>query len=120
MPVSGDRGLENFLMNKSSNNISSYRLYVASQTLTTPRTIDSVRYALTALLGQAGYELEVIDVISNPGAALEGKVKATPTLVRLHPLPEVRIIGDMGRPDLLGQVVGDFGRLQSRTSVSGD
>ena len=107
-------------MNKSSNNISRYTLYVASQTLTTPRTIESVRYALTALLGEGSYELEIFDVISNPGAAVAGKVKATPTLVRVHPLPEVRIIGDMGRPDLLGQVVGDFGRLHSRTSFSGN
>ena len=107
-------------MNKSSNNVSKYTLYVAEQTLTTPRTIESVRYALTALLGEGGYELKILDVIANPGAAMAGKVKATPTLVREYPLPEVRIIGDMGRPDLLGQVVGDFGRLQSRTSFSGN
>lgn len=107
-------------MRECSNHKSRYRLYVAAQTLTTPRTIESVRYALTALLGEGAFELEIFDVIADPRSALEGQIKATPTLVRVHPLPEVRIVGDMGRPELLGQVVGDFGRLRSRTSFSGD
>jgi circadian clock protein KaiB len=105
-------------MSELSNDKHTFRLYVVGQKLTTPRTIQGVRDALTALLGDEEFQLEIFDVITNPRSAFEGQIKATPTLVRTHPLPEVRIIGDMGKPELLAQVVGDFGR--QRASFSGN
>ncbi len=41
------------------------------------------------------YELEVIDVAEHPGLAAEERILATPTVVRLAPLPQRRVIGDL-------------------------
>jgi len=40
------------------------------------------------------YTLEVIDVLSQAALAEEMKILATPTLIKEHPLPIRRIIGD--------------------------
>lgn len=42
-----------------------------------------------------GYELEVIDVYQQPVVAREENIIALPMLVRKHPLPEKRMVGDM-------------------------
>ncbi|HEY9755836.1 MAG TPA: circadian clock KaiB family protein [Oculatellaceae cyanobacterium] len=39
--------------------------------------------------------LEIIDILENPQAAEEAKIFATPTLVKHHPPPPRRIIGDL-------------------------
>ncbi|MEV0054017.1 circadian clock KaiB family protein [Saccharopolyspora shandongensis] len=41
------------------------------------------------------YELEVIDAAEHPDAASEERILATPTVVRLAPLPQRRVIGDL-------------------------
>ncbi len=41
------------------------------------------------------YELTVIDVEVDPGAAERADVVATPTMIRRLPLPEVRLVGDV-------------------------
>ncbi|MCC7491692.1 MAG: circadian clock KaiB family protein [Fimbriimonadaceae bacterium] len=41
------------------------------------------------------YELEVVDVLEQPQRAEEDKVIATPTLIRVAPPPQRRIIGDL-------------------------
>jgi circadian clock protein KaiB len=40
-------------------------------------------------------EVEVIDVLLHPGRAFRDGVVVTPTLVRIAPLPERRVIGDL-------------------------
>jgi len=107
-------------MSGESSNKPMFRLYVVERNITTPRTIQGVRDALIVLLGNDGFELEIFDVVTNPRAAYEGRIKATPTLVRTHPRPEVRIIGDMGNPERFIPVLGDMGRLGSRDSFSGN
>lgn len=95
-----------------------FRLYVVERNISTPRTIRGVRDALSVLLGGDGFELEIFDVVSNPRAAFEGRIKATPTLVRTYPRPEVRIIGDMGNPERFIPVLGDVGRSGGKDSFS--
>ena len=41
------------------------------------------------------YSLEVIDVLKQPRLAEEARVLATPTVVKDHPAPPRRIIGDL-------------------------
>ena len=41
------------------------------------------------------YELEVIDATEQPGLAEEQRILATPTVLRLTPLPQRRVIGDL-------------------------
>ena len=41
------------------------------------------------------YELEIIDVHQQPLVAKEENIIALPLLIKKHPLPEKRLIGDM-------------------------
>lgn len=41
------------------------------------------------------YELEVVDVSSDPARAESARIVATPTLVRISPAPERRVVGDL-------------------------
>ncbi|MGI8707073.1 MAG: circadian clock KaiB family protein [Actinomycetota bacterium] len=41
------------------------------------------------------YELEVIDVLERPDLEEEDRICATPTAIRLVPLPQRRVIGDL-------------------------
>jgi circadian clock protein KaiB len=45
------------------------------------------------------YELTIVDVLEQPGIAEEKKIFATPTLIKLAPMPSRRIIGDLSDPD---------------------
>lgn len=41
------------------------------------------------------HDMSIIDVLESPELAEEGRVLATPTLVRISPPPERRIVGDL-------------------------
>ncbi len=41
------------------------------------------------------YELKIIDILEHPELAEDEKILATPTLIKEHPLPPRRIIGDL-------------------------
>ncbi|WP_207918722.1 circadian clock KaiB family protein [Saccharopolyspora karakumensis] len=41
------------------------------------------------------YEIEVVDVAERPDLAGELRILATPTVVRIAPLPQRRVIGDL-------------------------
>jgi circadian clock protein KaiB len=59
------------------------------------------------------YSLDVIDVLEQPDLAEEAKVLATPTLLKLLPLPLRRIIGDLSDKEKL--LVGlEIGRRRAR------
>lgn len=52
------------------------------------------------------YSLDVIDVSVHPETAREHAVYATPTLVRVSPGPERRIVGDLRKShDILAELV---------------
>ena len=70
------------------------RLYVAAQT---PRSLGALSNLKTIcednLRGR--YQLEVIDLLQNPGLASGDQILAVPTLVRRLPHPIKKIIGDL-------------------------
>ena len=72
----------------------SFRLYVAGQTVRSQAAEANLR-ALCESRVPGGYELEVVDAVEQPGLAEEERILATPTVVRLAPLPQRRVIGDM-------------------------
>jgi circadian clock protein KaiB len=51
--------------------------------------------------GTDGSHLEVIDVFDDPEAAEAASVLATPTLVRVLPAPQARVIGGLDDHDLV-------------------
>ena len=64
---------------------------------------------LRALVGARlpdGYELEVVDVVARPGLAEEQRILATPTVVRVLPLPPLRVIGDLSDPPRVASALG--------------
>ena len=73
------------------------RLYVTGHTEKTANTIEQVRQMLrnTLKLLEDEQAIEVINILEDPQRAIEDKVFATPTLVKVSPQPSRRIIGDL-------------------------
>lgn len=71
-----------------------FRLYVAGQTERSQAAEANLRALCESRL-PGGYELEVVDAAERPALAEEQRVLATPTVVRLAPLPQRRVIGDL-------------------------
>lgn len=74
----------------------SLRLYVAGRAPNSAAALANLR----ALLAEAPVDartadLEVVDVLEEPARALGDGVIVSPTLVRLSPAPEVRIVGSL-------------------------
>lgn len=70
------------------------RLYIAGGTLASKRAW----FNLTALCDQQGhdcFEVDVVDILREPLRALSEGILVTPTLVRLSPMPVVKIVGDL-------------------------
>ena len=74
------------------------RLFVAGNTARSRRAIENLR-ALSAenLPGQV--TLEVVDIHQQPELAERHQIVATPTLVKVQPLPMRRIVGDLSQPE---------------------
>nr|WP_276592427.1 MULTISPECIES: circadian clock KaiB family protein [unclassified Methylobacterium] len=87
-------------------------MFVAGMTPRSRRAIENLRRICDGpLAGQV--DLETIDIYQQPHLAERYQVVAAPTLLRLKPLPERRLIGDLtdGARVLsgLGMPVGDDG-----------
>ncbi len=76
------------------------KLYIVDETRKSMKPLSDLEAILEAEL-EGQYTLEVIDVLENPQKAIEDKVFATPTLVKLHPPPVKKIIGDMSTKERL-------------------
>ena len=73
------------------------RLFVAGTTTRSQRAISCLRRLCDEHLA-GRYELEVIDVYTNPEATRDFQIVATPTLVKVSPAPLRRMIGDLTNP----------------------
>ena len=73
------------------------KLYITGQTANSDHAIANLRQ----IFERSGldYELSIIDVLEHPRHAEEDRVLATPTLIKLAPLPVRRIIGDLSNTD---------------------
>jgi len=72
----------------------SFRLFVTGQTGRSQAAEANLRALCQSRL-PGGYELEVVDATEQPGRAEEQRILATPTVLRLAPLPQRRVIGDL-------------------------
>jgi circadian clock protein KaiB len=70
------------------------RLYVTGNTMRSTRAVENAR-RLLATHAAGRFELEVIDIYLHPEAAIAAQIIAAPTLVKLHPGPLRRVIGDL-------------------------
>lgn len=71
-----------------------FRLFVAGETARSLRAATHLRRLCSAALGR-DYELEIIDVLARPDLADEAHILATPTVVKLAPVPLRRVVGDL-------------------------
>lgn len=71
-----------------------FRLYVTGASPNSLRAIANTRNICEEYLNE-NYELEIIDVHQQPLIAKNENIIALPLLVKKHPLPEKRLIGDM-------------------------
>ena len=73
-----------------------------------PRSVRAVRnlvrFCRTHLAGR--YRLRVVDLYEEPAEAALAQVVAVPTLLKLHPMPMRRIIGDMSDDGQMSRVLG--------------
>jgi len=79
------------------------RLYIIGTTPHSMRAVTNIRRICETHLKDR-YELDVIDVSQSPALAEGEQIIATPTLIKMLPLPLRRFIGDLSQTDriLLG------------------
>jgi circadian clock protein KaiB len=90
------------------------RLFVMGNSQRSLRALEAVQAMCAELLNNS-VRVEVVDVISQPDIAETEKILATPTLIRQAPGPARRLVGDLGEPgrviDLLG--LQDYARRRN-------
>lgn len=70
------------------------RLYITGKSARSERAIANLRrLCVEALRGD--YDMEVIDLVEHPDLSSVERILATPTLVKVSPLPMRRVIGDL-------------------------
>ncbi len=74
------------------------RLYVTGRSPACVRALANLERACAHWL-PGRYHIEVVDLLENPRAAAEDQIVAVPTLVRKHPPPIRRIVGDLANTD---------------------
>lgn len=75
-----------------------FRLYVVGQTPRSLTAVSNLRVLCDNYL-PGRYEIEVIDVAERPDLAEKERILATPTVIRIMPLPRFRVIGDLSDQD---------------------
>src|SRR5271163_2358262 len=75
-----------------------FRLFVSGLTPRSQWAIDHLReYCERHLRGR--HRIEVVDLYQSPELAAKAQIVATPTLLKISPAPERRLIGDLSRED---------------------
>ncbi len=81
------------------------RLFITGRTASSETALVKIRAVCEGEL-HLEYELEVVDLLENPGAAERHNITVTPTLVRELPLPGSRITGDVSSHAQLRSLLG--------------
>jgi circadian clock protein KaiB len=100
-PLWGWPGQEAFV----SVTVFSFRLYVTGQTEVTQVAQANLRRLCESRLA-GRYELEVVDTIEQADRAEADRVLATPTVLRLAPEPQRRVVGDLSDPSRAATALG--------------
>ena len=84
--------------NFNTEDIYRLRLFVTGATPNSTRAISNLKEFCETFLTDK-YELEIVDVYQQPLIAEREQLIALPILVKLSPLPQRRLIGDMSDTD---------------------
>ncbi|MDZ7698171.1 MAG: circadian clock KaiB family protein [Deltaproteobacteria bacterium] len=75
-----------------------FRLYVCAGSVSSQVAESRIKAMLEARL-KGRYSLELIDIVHDPDKVDMDGILASPTLVKVHPPPERRIVGDLSDQD---------------------
>jgi len=81
------------------------RLYVAGSSPNSAMAVANLKKLRQGPLGER-LELQVVDVFKEPERALTEGVLVTPMLVKLDPLPECRILGNLSNTEAVLRALG--------------
>jgi len=81
------------------------RLFVTGESQRSLRAIEAVQLMCSQFL-EAAVHVEVVDVLTRPDDAESEKILATPTLIRQVPGPPRRLVGDLGEPVRVIELLG--------------
>jgi circadian clock protein KaiB len=81
------------------------RLYVAGRAPNSVRAIANLRILCQEFFPDR-YQIEIIDVLEDPMRAIEDDILATPTLVKVSPGPERKIIGNLSEKSKVLHILG--------------
>jgi circadian clock protein KaiB len=96
-PRNADAGAETPVSNRETWEL---RLYVIGRSPSSLRAIENLQLACEQYLaGQ--HHIEVVDLLENPRLVADEQILAAPTLVRKHPPPIRKIVGDLSDTDQL-------------------
>jgi circadian clock protein KaiB len=76
------------------------RLYIANQSPNSVRALANLRAICSECLAEDAWQLEVVDVLTDPLRAVEDRILVTPTLLKLS-APPVQIIGDLSQREIV-------------------
>jgi len=71
-----------------------FRLYITGSAPSSVLALGNLTELCRCHLGDR-HRIEVVDLLEHPGRALADRVFMTPTLVKLAPPPELRIVGSL-------------------------
>jgi circadian clock protein KaiB len=81
---------------KSGGEVQYFRLFVTGSSRHSVRAIDNTKRMCESYF-KGRYDLEVVDLYQQPDWARDEQLVAIPTLIRYHPAPKKRFVGDMTR-----------------------
>lgn len=81
------------------------RLYIAGESPNSQRAVNNLKaICLEYLAGR--HQIEIVDILENPLRSFEDGILVTPTLVKLSPPPESKIVGDLGQDSKVLSLLG--------------
>lgn len=83
-----------------------FRLYVLGGRVGSERAESDLRAVLDGCVPGGRYVLEVVDLAAEPARAAADSVIAAPTVLRLQPGPERRIVGDLSDAKVVCEALG--------------
>jgi len=76
------------------------QLYITGDTVSSRKAMTEVKTIVSEDL-KDDVRLEIVDLLLNPEEAERYNIMVTPTLIRTHPKPEKKIIGDLSNKENL-------------------
>ncbi len=88
-------------------------LYISGQAFKSIEDAQNLKVLLDKRLKNQ-YSFEVVNVLDHPQRAQEDKILATPTLIKIAPPPEKRVVGDLSDEERVLMALGLTAEKESR------